>query len=175
MNGGTSIESASGAFGAARLAEWQTTALGTVAPKGKYIANGKKITAGTPVYANGQITNLKDITFADNDVATTVQNFISSGIGNVNEYWMTDRSFAKLREVTIGYSLPAKFLARTRLIKAASISLVGRNLLYFAKRKDIDLDQFASGYNDTDRSLGNGGQLQSTTARRFGFNINLSF
>ncbi|MES1219453.1 MAG: SusC/RagA family TonB-linked outer membrane protein [Bacteroidota bacterium] len=175
MNGGTSIESASGAFGTARLAEWQTTALGTVAPTGKYIAPGKKITAGTPVYANGQITNLKDITFADNDVATTVQNFISSGIGNVNEYWMTDRSFAKLREVTIGYSLPAKFLGKNKLIKAATFSLVGRNLLYFSKRKDIDLDQFASGYNDTDRSLGNGGQLQSTTARRFGFNINLSF
>src|SRR5450432_3321062 len=175
MNGGTSIESATGAYGAARLAEWQTTSLGTVAPTGKYIAQGKKITNGTPVYAYGQITNLKDLTLADNDVATTVQNFISSGIGNVNEYWMTDRSFAKLREVTLGYSFPAKFFAKHKLIKAATISLVGRNLLYFSKRKDIDLDQFASGYNDSDKSLGNGGTLQSTTARRFGFNVNLSF
>ena len=175
MNGGTSIESASGAFGVARLAEWQSTNGGTVSPTAKYIAPGKKIVSGTPQYANGKITNLKDITFADNDVTSTVQNFISSGIGNVNEYWMTDRSFAKLREVTIGYTLPAKFLAKSRLIKSASFSLVGRNLLYFAKRKDMDLDQFASGFNDSDRSLGNGGQLQSTTARRFGFNINLSF
>ncbi len=175
MNGGTSIESASGAFGAARLAEWQTTNVGTTAPVGKYIAPGKKITSGTPTYANGQITNLKDLTFADNDVATTVQSFISSGIGNVTENWMTDRSFAKLREVTIGYTVPAKFLGKGKLIKAATFSLVGRNLLYFAKRKDIDLDQFASGYNASDRSLGNGGLLQSTTARRFGFNINVSF
>jgi TonB-linked SusC/RagA family outer membrane protein len=175
MNGGTSIESATGAYGTARLAEWQTTSLGTVAPTGKYIAPGKKITGGTPVYANGQIANLKDITFADNDVATTVQNFISSGIGNVTEYWMTDRSFAKLREVTLGYSIAAKYLGKSKLVKAATISLVGRNLLYFSKRKDIDLDQFASGYNASDRSLGNGGLLQSTTARRFGFNINVSF
>lgn len=175
MNGGTSIESASGAFGAARLAEWQTTSLGTVAPTGKYIANGVKIVSGTPVYSGGKITNLKDITFAPNDVATTVQNFVSSGIGNVTEYWMTDRSFVKLREVTLGYSFPAKWFAKNRMIKAASFSLVGRNLLYFSKRKDIDLDQFASGYNDSDRSLGNGGLLQSTTARRFGFNINVSF
>jgi TonB-linked SusC/RagA family outer membrane protein len=175
MNGGTSIESATGAFGAARLAEWQTTSTGTVAPKGQYVANGVKIVSGTPIYSGGIITNMKDIQFAQNDVATTVQNFVSSGIGNVTEYWMTDRSFAKLREVTLGFSLPASMLGKAKLIKSASFSLVGRNLLYFAKRKDIDLDQFASGYNDTDKSLGNGGQLQSTTARRFGFNINLSF
>jgi hypothetical protein len=59
--------------------------------------------------------------------------------------------------------------------KAVSFSLVGRNLLYFAARKDIDLDQFAAGYNDSDRSLNNGGLLQSVNGRRFGFNIKLSF
>ncbi|MGC4037629.1 MAG: SusC/RagA family TonB-linked outer membrane protein [Chitinophagaceae bacterium] len=175
MNGGTSIESASGAFGAARLAEWQTTSLGTVAPTAKYVADGVKITSGTPVYANGQITNMKDLQFAPNDVAVTVQNFISSGIGNVNEYWMTDRSFVKLREVTLGYTLPAAIFSKNKIVKGASFSLVGRNLLYWSKRKDIDLDQFASGYNASDRSLGNGGLLQSTTARRFGFNVNVSF
>ncbi len=175
MNGGTSIESTMGDFGAARLAEWQSTANGTIAPTKKYIASGVKIVSGTPVYSGGRITNLSDIKFAPNDVATTVQAFVSSGIGNVTEYWMTDRSFAKLREVTLTYSLPAKLLSGSKLFKAASFSLVGRNLLYFAKRKDIDLDQFASGYNDTDRSLGNGGVLQSLTGRRYGFNINLSF
>jgi len=175
MNGGTAIESASGAFGQARLAEWQTTSTGTVAPTPKYIAPGKKIVSGTPVYSGGEITNLKDLNLADNDVATTVQQFISSGIGNVTEYWMTDRSFAKLREVSLGYSLPEKFLSGSRYIKGLTFSLVGRNLLYFAKRKDIDLDAFASGYNDTDRSLNNGGSLQSMTGRRFGFNINVSF
>jgi hypothetical protein len=175
MNGGTAIESASGAFGVARLAEWKSTNNGTVAPTSAYTAAGVKITAGTPIYSGGQITNLKDITFAPNDQATTVQKFISSGIGNVTEYWMTDRSYAKLREVTLGYSLPAKMLAKSRFIKAASFTLVGRNLLYWAKRKDIDLDQFASGYNDSDASLNNGGLLQSVTGRRFGFNINISF
>lgn len=175
MNGGTAWESANGAFGVARLADWQSTNNGTVDPGRHYIAPGVKIISGTPHYEGGQITNMKDLQFGPNDEATTVQNFISSGIGNVNEYWMTDRSFAKLREVTIGYSLPAKLLANTKFVKAATFSLVGRNLLYWAKRKDIDLDQFASGYNDSDRSLGNGGVLQSMTARRYGFNINVSF
>ena len=175
MNGGTAIESASGAFGAARLTEWKSTNVGTVAPTPAYIAPGVVITAGTPIYANGVITNLKDLTFAPNTTATTVQNFISSGIGNVTEYWMTDRSFAKLREVTLGYAVPASVFGRSNLVKAASVTLVGRNLLYFAKRKDIDLDQFASGYNASDRSNGNGGLLQSPTSRRYGININVSF
>ncbi|MFT3932913.1 MAG: SusC/RagA family TonB-linked outer membrane protein [Chitinophagaceae bacterium] len=175
MNGGTSIESATGALGAARYAEWQTTSLGTVAPAKKYVAPGKMITSGTPQYANGQITNLKDLTLADNNVPVNMQTFVVSGLAPINEYWMTDRSFAKLREVTIGYSLPASMLSKSKFVKGASISLVGRNLLYFAKRKDMDNDQFASGYNASDRSLGNGGLLQSMTGRRLGFNINVSF
>lgn len=174
MNGGTAIESATGAFGDARLADWQSTNVGTVAPTGHYVADGVKITSGTPIYSGGQITNLKDITFAPNDVPVTTQSFISSGIGGVTQYWMTDRSFVKLREVTLTYTVPAKYFSKG-VVKSASVSLVGRNLLYWAKRKDIDLDAFPSGYNDSDRSLNNGGVLQSLTGRRYGFNINVSF
>ncbi len=176
MNGGTSIESTQGAIGAARLAEWQTTALGTVAQTAKYVGPGVKIVSGTPTYANGVITNLSALTFAQNDVAAKVQTIAgASGYGGVDEYWMTNRSFVKLREVNIAYSLPANVLAKLKYIKGATISLVGRNLLYFADRKDQDLDQFAAGYNDSDRSLQKGAILQSATARRFGFNINLNF
>ncbi len=176
MNGGTSIESTQGAIGAARLAEWQTTATGTVAQTAKYVGPGVKIVSGTPTYAGGVITNMSALTFAQNDVAAKVQTIAgASGYGGVDEYWMTNRSFVKLREVNIAYSLPANFLAKLKYIKGATISLVGRNLLYFADRKDQDLDQFASGYNDSDRSLQKGAILQSATARRFGFNINLNF
>lgn len=176
MNGGTSIESVQGMIGAARLAEWQTTATGTVAQTPKYIGPGVKIISGTPTYAGGMITNLSALTFAQNDVAAKVQTIAgASGYGGVDEYWMTSRSFIKLREVNIAYSLPANALAKLKFIKGATISLVGRNLLYFADRKDQDLDQFAAGFNDSDRSLQSGAVLQSATARRFGFNINLNF
>ena len=176
MNGGTSIESTQGAIGAARLAEWQTTANGTTAQTAKYIGPGVKIVSGTPTYAGGMITNLSALTFAPNDVAAKVQTIAgASGYGGVDEYWMTSRSFVKLREVNIAYSLPANMLAKLKFIKGATFSLVGRNLLYFADRKDQDLDQFAAGFNDADRSLQKGAILQSATARRFGFNINLNF
>jgi len=175
MNGGTSIESATGAIGAARLAEWQSTNNGTIGQTAKFIAQGVKIASGTPTYANGVVSNLSALTFVPNDVAAKVQSYAgASGIGGVDEYWMISRSFAKLREVTLGYALPASFF-NGKAIKGMTVSLVGRNLLYFAARKDQDIDQFAAGYNDADRSINKGGILQSASTRRYGFNINLNF
>ncbi len=60
-------------------------------------------------------------------------------------------------------------------IKNATISIVGRNLLYFAARKDFDIDQYASGFNSSDRSIENNNGLQSSTTRKYGLNVNLSF
>ena len=173
-NGGTSIESASGDFGAARLKEWQSTNNMSVAPTPAYVAKGVIIASGTPHYTNGQIDNLKDLTFAPNTTAVTVQNYLSSGIGgNFDEYYMIDRSFVKLREVDITYNIPIK---NTKIVKAASVSLIGRNLLYFAKRKDFDIDQYAAGFNSVDKSAGGSYiDLQSSTARRYGVNINFTF
>lgn len=180
-NAGTSSESASGDFGIARRAEWEVAkANGGSLPSaypGAYVGKGKVIVSGTPHYTGGQIDNLKDLTFADNQQATTVQSFLSSGIGgNFDEYYMFDRSFVKLREVNLGYTFSDKFL-KSRLIKSASISLVGRNLLYFAKRTDFDIDQYASGFNITDRTVGgtSSTDLQSATGRRIGINLNVSF
>jgi len=178
MNGGTDVESASGDFGAARLAEWNSTTEGTKAATPAYVGQGVVITSGTPHFTNGQIDNLGQLVFAPNTTKVLVQSYISSGIGgNADEYYMISRSYAKLREATFGYSLPAKLLERS-FIKRASFSLVGRNLLYFAARKDIDLDQYASGYNASDRTIvgtNGGSDLASPTARRYGFNIHLTF
>jgi TonB-linked SusC/RagA family outer membrane protein len=178
VNGGTDISTASGAYGVARLAEWNSTAEGTKAATPAYIGPGTVITSGTPVFVNGQIANLSQLTFAPNTTKVLVQSYLSSGIaGNFDEYYMISRSYAKLREASIGYSLPSKLLQGT-FIKKATFSIVGRNLLYFAARKDIDLDEYASGYNaSTGTIVGTnaGSDLESPTARRYGFNIHLTF
>ena len=74
------------------------------------------------------------------------------------------RSFAMLREVVIGYSLPERWFGG--VVKNASVSLVGRNLLYFAEKKDIDLNQYI---NDA------GSGLQTPSVRRYGINLNFIF
>lgn len=174
-NAGTSLTSASGDFGVARLKEWQSTANGTKSPTPAYVGQGVQITSGTPIYVGGQITNAKDITFAPNTTAVTVQSYLSSGIGgNFDEYYSISRSFAKLREVQIGYTFAN---LKNSFFKTASVTLIGRNLLYFAARKDFDIEQYASGFNLSDRSVGGNSNtdLQSATSRRFGANLNLSF
>lgn len=179
--GGSDLSTVEGVIGAARLAEWISTKTGTQAPTPALIGNedgaGVKIVSGTPKYVNGVISNLDELTFAPNTTAISVQSYLNGNIKAIDESFMISRSFAKLREVTIGYSIPQKFLKKS-LIKSATISIVGRNLLYFAARKDFDIDQYASGFNSADRTTGGAaanGALQSTTARRFGFNFNVSF
>ncbi|MBB6500910.1 SusC/RagA family TonB-linked outer membrane protein [Pedobacter cryoconitis] len=176
LNAGTAADLVQGQYGDARLKEWQSTNGGTVNATGAMVGNGVVITSGTPHYTNGKIDNYDQLTFAQNGKAVTLRNYIQNGVyGLFDEPFMVSRSYVKLREVVIGYNLPKKFLAKS-FIRSASISLIGRNLLYFAKRKDIDLDQYASGFNLSSKSLGGKqSDLQSSTARRFGVNLSIGF
>jgi len=176
MNAGNAIELVEGQYGDARLKEWQSTNGGVANATAAMVGSGVVITSGTPHYTNGKIDNYNELTFAPNTKAVTLRSYIQNGVyGLFDEPFMVNRSYIKLREVVIGYTLPKKWLEKS-FIRSASFSLVGRNLLYFAERKDIDLDQYASGFNLTSRSLGGKqSDLQSSTARRYGFNINIGF
>jgi len=178
MNSGNAVESVSGALGDARLKEWQSTAMGTKTATPAYVGDGVVISGGTPTFdANGQISNSGELSFSPNTKAVTVQSYVQ-GVYNAFQYgepYMTSKTYMKLREVTIGYIIPSRFLGNNKYIKNASISLVGRNLLYFAERTDFDLDQYATGYSASTRSTQKDPGLQSATTRRFGININLTF
>lgn len=177
FNAGNAIELVQGQYGDARLKEWQSTNGGTVNATGAMVGNGVVITSGTPHYnGSGQIDNFDQLTFAPNTTAVSLRSYAQNGVyNNFDEPFMVSRSYLKLREVVIGFNLPKKLLAKT-FMQSATFSVVGRNLLYWADRKDIDLDQYASGFNLSNKSLGGKqSDLQSSTARRFGFNINISF
>jgi TonB-linked SusC/RagA family outer membrane protein len=169
MRGGRNIETVQGALGTARYADWQnfgqTGYTGTYVGEGVVVSNGVKITYD-PV--TGAITNFDKLQFTSNGKKVFVQDYVSKFYG-VSEANLMSKTYAKLREVTFTYSLPNKLLQKTPISKA-SISLVGRNLIYFYKDKrfkDVDLDQ----YNYSTGSTG----LQTPTMRRFGVNLNLTF
>ena len=174
MNGGTAQELVNGKMGAARLAEWKSTNTSTVAPTGAYVGDGVVVASGTPIVKNGVITNMSGLTLNQNQTPVLLRNY-ASALYNTMEAFMIDRSFAKLRQVSLGYTFPSSTFKKGS-IKGLSVSLVARNLLYFAARKDFDIDQYASGYNFSDNSLNTGrGVLQSPTTRRYGINVNISF
>jgi TonB-linked SusC/RagA family outer membrane protein len=132
-----------------------------------WVGEGVKIVSGTPKFdpVTGQITNMDDLKFADNDTKTYLQDYISRYYGTYEPNVMS-KSFMKLREITFSYNLPSSMFKNSK-IAGASISLVTRNLLYFAKLKDIDLDQFAG--------LQAYSGLQTPTTRRYGINLNITF
>ncbi|GAO42461.1 putative TonB-dependent receptor [Flavihumibacter petaseus NBRC 106054] len=157
--GGRHINTVEGKMGEARYQDY----LGVKSwmGEGVVVSNG----AAIEYDVDGKVTNYKDLQYAPNTIKTYLQDYISF-FYNTNEANIIEKTFSKLREVTIGYSIPQQVLVKS-FIKQASITLVGRNLLYFSKYKDVDIDQYA---NSTMSS-----SLQTPTTKRYGVNINLTF
>jgi hypothetical protein len=160
FRGGRHIATVQGAMGEARRNDVQGIKSWT--GDGVVVSNG----AAVKYDNDGNITNYGELEFAPNTTATFLQDYISRYY-NSDEGNLISRSFMKLREVVVGYALPQSLLGKS-FIRQASVSLVGRNLLYFAEKKDIDIEQYVNP-GET------GSTLQTPTTRRFGVNVNLVF
>jgi TonB-linked SusC/RagA family outer membrane protein len=176
LSSGNATDLVQGDLGAARLKEWQSTNLGTKAPTPAYVAPGVVVKSGAVQFdANGNIANLSSLEFSPNTKAVTVQTY-AQGVYNsgIEEPYMVSKTYGKLREVIVGYTF--RFSAdRARYIKGLNVSVVGRNLLYFAARKDFDLDQYAQGFDANSLGTLKNPSLQAATVRSFGLNLNASF
>lgn len=157
FRGGRHIETVTGKFADARYQDY----LGVKA----YVGEGVVVSNGVAIKydAEGNVTNYAELQFAPNTTKQFVQDYVSRYY-NSDEGNLMSRSFGMLREVVVGYSLPEKWFGGK--IRNASVSLVGRNLLYFAEKKDIDLNQYI---ND------GGSGLQTPSTRRYGINLNFTF
>ncbi|OQP58205.1 SusC/RagA family TonB-linked outer membrane protein [Niastella vici] len=168
MRGGRNIETVQGALGVARKADYEHSGDNSFA--GVYVGEGMVVSNAVPINFDndGKIINYKDLQFAANKTTTHVQDYVSKYYG-IDESNLMSKTFAKLREVTITYDVPTSLL-RKSFISRASISLIGRNLIYFYKDKrfrDVDLDQYNYALGST--------VLQSPTTRRYGLNLNIVF
>lgn len=159
FRGGRNIATVEGAMGEARYQDYK--GVKSWLGEGVVISNGE----GIQYDNNGKVTNYDKMQFGPNGTKTYLQDWISVYY-RTNEANIISKTFAKLREVTIGYNLPQSLLGNG-FIRQLNISFVGRNLLYFSKHKDLDLDQ----YPDYDGSS----TLQTPTTRRYGFNVNVTF
>jgi hypothetical protein len=169
FRGGRHLESTEGAMGIARDLDWQNQKAGKFDQpqvNGNYVGEGVSLVKGTIKYdQDGNITNMNELEFTKNTTKTFLQDYISRKY-STSEANLMSKSFAKLREVTLTYNFPIRLFNQSTWIKGASISFVGRNLLYFAEKKDIDLDNYiGTNYSG----------LQSPTTKRYGVNINVKF
>ncbi|GAB4034780.1 SusC/RagA family TonB-linked outer membrane protein [Spirosoma jeollabukense] len=126
-----------------------------------YVGQGVKVIGGTITYDNmGQITS-DTREFAPNDTKVSYQSYARSyGDGTRG---VTNATFIKLREVSIGYTLPSAFASRIGA-RSASISLTGQNVWMWTK---------AFRFADPDKASDT--ELTSPSVRYVGANIQLTF
>ena len=161
FQGGRHIETVEGAMGEARYQDYKGVK--------SYVGEGVQVATGAISYdaVTGLITNYNALTFAKNATQTYLQDYISR-VHGIPEPNMMSKTYLKLREVVLTYDLPAEMIKRS-FFKKATVSLVGRNLLYWmpdAKFKDVDIDQYPG-----ESSIG----LQTPTTRSYGVNLNFTF
>ncbi len=157
FRGGRHIETVQGAMGEARYQDY----LGNKS----WVGEGVQVVNGASINfdAEGKVTNFDELSFTPNTTTQFLQDWVSRYY-NSDEGNLMSRSFGMLREVILGYNLPKVWLGRG--IQNASVSFVGRNLFYFAEKKDIDLNQYISGSSSG---------LQTPSTRRYGVNLSLTF
>ncbi|MDO8992343.1 MAG: SusC/RagA family TonB-linked outer membrane protein [Daejeonella sp.] len=155
--GGRHIGTVTGEMGAARYQDY----LGVKA----FVGEGVQVGNGAAIKydSDGRVTNFSELTYIKNNTKQFVQDYVSRYY-NSDEGNLMSRTFGMLREVVVGYNFPTKLF--NNKVQTFSVSLVGRNLLYFAEKKDIDLNQY----------IGDGGSgLQTPSTRRYGLNLNITF
>ena len=161
LQGGRHSESATGAFGAASPSDEANVAA--------YTGDGVNLTGASinldPI--TGVITNFSSLNQVQNTTKSQVQPFITR-MASIPDLDIIKKTYVKLREVSLTYNLPENTFKKNSFIRKASVSFVGRNLLYFFpnKYKDVDVDQYTQD---------GGSNLQTPTTRSYGVNINFLF
>ena len=92
------------------------------------------------------------------------------GYEGITEFYVYDATNIRLREASIGYSLPKKVLGN-KFIKDLTISFVGRNLFFFYKNIPYDPDTLL----DTDGHYQGFNFYGMPATRSLGFNIKVTF
>ena len=107
-----------------------------------------------------------------NTTAVQVDQYWSQVVSrSIAEEFVYDASFIKLRELSLTYNFPKNLLAKQRVFKGISVSLVARNLWTILKYTD-NIDPESSINNTNGQGLELNGYPYS---RNIGLNVNLKF
>ncbi len=133
------------------------------AGKNTYFPAGVNVTSGSVTYdpLDGHITG-DTRAFTSNTVKVNYIDWVRNYYRAVQSTEIYSRTFVKLREVLLTYSLDPKLVSKTPF-KSASISLTGRNLFLWTKVPFMDPDGYSSF------------AIAEPTYRNIGINLNIKF
>lgn len=103
--------------------------------------------------------------------AAGLTSHVNRGYDNRVSRWVEDASYARIKNITIGYTLPAKIMERIKL-KSLRFYVSGTNLYTWTKYKGYTPE--VSAYNDNDAAMGVDFSSYPQS-RIINFGLNLSF
>ncbi len=128
------------------------------------------------VYPNSVIETSPGV-FVPNTDITTRTGGIDFWAGSTTRYgvmqnYVTSAAFWKIRELSLGYEVPAKILERSKIIKRINVALVGRNLFMFRPDTNVYTDPEFNA--TTDNAQGSSNLNQTPPTRIYGFTATLT-
>ncbi|MDR3712735.1 MAG: SusC/RagA family TonB-linked outer membrane protein [Puia sp.] len=129
-----------------------------------YVGKGVTVLSGNATYDNHGNVLTDDRKYTPNTTGVNYVSFMTSTGGDEadNHYFYYKGTYIKLRELSLTYNFPRRWLGDKKAFQAGSVSFIGNNLLIFAKVPNVDPDALAD-------------NLQTPSLRSYGININLKF
>jgi TonB-linked SusC/RagA family outer membrane protein len=109
---------------------------------------------------------------AANTTTATPQDYYRTVAQRITSSSVVDGDFIKLRQVTLGYTVPASVFERVPVLRAVQVSFVARNLGFLMRKAD-NIDPEASFGSNVKYYGIEGTSLPST--RSYGVNLNFKF
>ena len=95
------------------------------------------------------------------------------GYLGVGEVFTTASDFWKLRDASLTWNIPQRWVSKTKYVKQASLSIVGRNLLMFLPKENIYTDPEFS--NTTGNGVGINTTGNTPPTRSYGATLTVTF
>ena len=116
------------------------------------------------------------VTYVENTTPVSqnsICNYFNYGAEEMGSGWLVDKSFVKLRNVSLSWDMPKAWLART-FLTGVRLSVFGTNLLCWTPDDNSFIDPEITTFgNDLE---GNYGEFSANpTSRNFGFNVQVKF
>ncbi|MCU4165595.1 SusC/RagA family TonB-linked outer membrane protein [Carboxylicivirga caseinilyticus] len=114
-----------------------------------------------------------NVSYVPNSTPTTINDYHWHNLFSVDDQFVFDASYIKLREVTLSYQLPVDLLKKTKFFQSGSVYASGRNLLLFGTNIphiDPEVDAGATTGNLHGYEYAN-----SPSTKSFTFGLNLEF
>jgi len=136
-----------------------------------YIPGAAQMPDGT-YQANNTST---DGTYSAGVYGTNARYFIKKPLDHISEAQMFSSTYFKLRELSIGYAIPAKWMANGKFIKNARLAVTGRNLFLITPKSNKHFDPEVTTATDGSGLIPGFENMSTPSTREMGVSLNLNF